>query len=118
MTAKLDASPRCVTGMPASAGAATAGARATPAAYAAPAAQQGGVGPQDPKIDTAIGEVAPRAPSDCKKYVKTMCRSASIPDTSSLQMCSAYVTTINQLVQQQGAKAADACKSMVKSAPQ
>jgi hypothetical protein len=98
--------------------AAPARATATPAAYAAPPAQQGGVGPQDPKIDSAIGELAPRAPSDCKKYVNAMCRRASIPDTNRLQTCSAYVSAINSLVQQQGAKAADACKSMVKSAPQ
>jgi lipopolysaccharide biosynthesis regulator YciM len=33
-------------------------------------------------------------------------------------MCAGYVKTVNQLVQQQGAKAADACKGMAKSSPQ
>jgi hypothetical protein len=32
-------------------------------------------------------------------------------------MCTGYVTTVNQLVERQGAKAADACKGMAKSAP-
>jgi hypothetical protein len=93
--------------------AAPAAATPTPAGFAAPQ----GVGPQDPKIDSAIGEVAAQAPSDCKKYVKTVCRGVSLPDTSRLTMCSAYVRSINQVVQQQGAKAADACKAMLKSAP-
>jgi len=98
--------------------AAAAGPTATPAAYAAyPPAPQG-AGPQDPKVDSAIGEVTPMAPSDCKKWVKAMCRNAAIPDGNRLQMCAAYVSTINQLVKQQGAKAADACKSMMQSAPQ
>ena len=90
---------------------------ATPAAYAAPPAPQG-VGPQDPKVDSAIGEVTPKAPADCKKWVKAMCRNPNVLDSSRLQMCAAYVSTINQLVKQQGAKAADACKSMLQSAPQ
>jgi len=97
---------------------APAAAGATPAAYAAlPPAPQG-VGPQDPKVDSAIGEVNGKAPSDCKKWVKAMCRNPAIPDGNRLQMCGAYVSTINQLVKQQGAKAADACKSMMQSAPQ
>jgi hypothetical protein len=88
-----------------------------PAAYAPPAAPQG-VGPTDPKVDSAIAEVDGKAPAPCKKFVKTMCRSTGFPDTSRLQMCSAYVQTVNQLVRQQGAKAADACHSMAASAPQ
>jgi hypothetical protein len=89
----------------------------TPAAYPAPAAPQG-VGPDDPKVDSAIAEVDGKAPADCKKFVKKVCRSASYPDANRLQMCAAYVQTVNQLVAQQGAKAADACKSMAASAPQ
>lgn len=92
---------------------APAPATATPAGFTAPQ----GVGPQDPKIDSALGEVTANAPADCKKYAKTVCRAASIPDSSRLQMCSAYVTTVNMLVQQHGAKSADACKAMLQSAP-
>lgn len=86
------------------------------AAPAAPAAPQG-AGPTDPKIDSAIHDVNPKAPDDCKKFVKAICRSASIPDTSRLQMCAGYVTTVNQLVQQQKAQSAEACKGLLKSAP-
>ena len=87
---------------------------APPAAYAAPAAPQG-VAPTDPQIGDAIGELNAKAPADCKKFVKTVCRNPSVPDASRLQMCIGYVTTVNQLVQRQGAKAADACKGLAKS---
>ena len=100
-------------GAPAAAGAPLA---ATPAAYPAFAAPQG-VGPKDPKIDSALVQVAPKAPADCKKYVQVVCRAAAVPDTSRLQMCTGYVTMINQLVQTQPVKSADACKSMLQSAP-
>jgi hypothetical protein len=99
---------------------ATAGpTRAGPpsAAYAAPAAPQG-VGPTDPQISDAIGELDAKAPADCKKFVKKVCRNPSVPDVSRLQMCTGYVTTVNQLVQRQGAKAADACKGLAKSLAQ
>jgi hypothetical protein len=89
----------------------------TPAAYPAPAAPQG-VGPTDPKVDAAIAEVDSKAPADCKKFVKKTCHSASMPDMNRLQMCSAYVQTVNQLVQKVGAKAAESCRSMAVSAPQ
>ena len=112
--------------IPATFSAPAAGARAagpSPAAapaavaYAPPAAPQG-VGANDPKVDDAIGALNSKTPADCKKFVKAICHSTSIPDPSRLQMCTGYVTTVNQLVQQQGAKAADACKGMAKSAPQ
>jgi hypothetical protein len=93
-----------------------AAGRATPAAYSPPAAPQG-VGPNDPQIDDALGELDGKAPGDCKKFAKKMCRNASVPDASRLQMCAGYVKTVNQMLAQQGAKAADACKAMVKSAP-
>ncbi|HXU02499.1 MAG TPA: hypothetical protein VN903_16155 [Polyangia bacterium] len=90
-------------------------AGATRAAYTPPA--PAGVGPTDPKVDEAIGEVNPKAPADCKKYVKTVCRATSIPDNARLQMCAAYVGTVNNLVTQQGAKSGETCKSMMPSAP-
>jgi len=104
---------------PAAAGtmAAPAGYPATPAAYQPPAAPQG-VGPTDPKVDATVAEVDGKAPADCKKFVKKVCHSPSLMDMNRLQMCSAYVQTVNQLVRQQGAKAADACRSMAASAPQ
>ena len=97
------------------------GSAATPGApagaYAQPAAPQG-VGPADPQIDGAIGELDATAPAPCKKFIKTVCRNPSVPDVSRLQMCTGYVSTVNQLVQRQGAKSADACKGLLKSATQ
>ncbi len=95
---------------------ATAGGFVPAAAPAAPAAPQG-LGPTDPKIDSVIHDVNPKAPDDCKKFVKAICRSASIPDTSRLQMCAGYVATVNQLVHQQKGQSAEACKGLLKSAP-
>jgi hypothetical protein len=86
------------------------------AAYTPPAASKG-VGPNDPQIDDALGALEAKTPADCKKFAKKMCRNPSVPDGSRLQMCNGYVTTVNQLVARQGAKAADACKGMAKSAP-
>jgi hypothetical protein len=94
-----------------------AAAGATPAAYAAPAAQQG-VGADDPQIDDALGGLDAKAPGDCKKFAKAMCRNPRVPDVSRLQMCTGYVSTVNQMVHSQGPKAADACKAMNKSAAQ
>jgi len=96
---------------------APAGGGAMPPAAYTPQAAPAGVGPTDPKVDGAIAEVNPKAPADCKKYVKTVCRAATIPDNARLQMCAAYVGTVNNLVAQQGAKAGDTCKSMMPSAP-
>jgi hypothetical protein len=90
-------------------------AAATPAAYTPPPAQQG-VGPTDPKIDGALGELNPKAPGDCKKWVKSICRNPGAPDVSRLQMCMGYVRTVNQLVAQQGAKSTESCKQMAASA--
>lgn len=95
-------------------GAALVTPRAPAAAYAAPAAPPS-VGPTDPQIDAAVGELDASAPAPCKKFVKKMCRNPSVPDASRLPMCSGYVSTVNQLVQRQGAKATDACKGMLKS---
>jgi hypothetical protein len=89
----------------------------TPAAYPAPAAAQG-VGPTDPKIDAAIAEVNGKAPAECKKFLKKACHNPGLPDTHRLQMCTAYVQTVNQLVGQMGAKSADSCHSMAASVPQ
>jgi hypothetical protein len=105
------AAPAAAPGMAAPAG------YPAPAAYAPPPAPKG-VGPDDPKVAEAIAEVDGKAPADCKKFVKRVCHSASMPDLQRLQMCTAYVQTVNQLVKQQGAKAADACKSMSASSPQ
>src|SRR4029078_11299993 len=104
---------------PAAAGtmAAPAGYPATPAAYQPPAAPQG-VGPTDPTRDAPVAAGRGNAPADCKKFVKKVCHSPSLMDMNRLQMCSAYVQTVNQLVRQQGATAADACCSMPASAPQ
>ena len=90
---------------------------AAPAAYTPPPAPQG-VGPNDPKLDEAIAKVDAKAPADCKKFVKKACRGPGLPDTHRLQMCTAYVQTVNQLVGQAGAQAADSCKSMMASVPQ
>src|SRR5262245_396424 len=97
--------------------AAPAGYPATQAAYQPPPAPKG-VGPTDPKVDEAVAELDAKAPADCKKFVKKTCHSANMPDMNRLQMCSAYVQTVNQLVQKVGAKAADSCRSMAVSAPQ
>jgi hypothetical protein len=96
---------------------AAAAAGATPAAYAAPAAQQG-VGANDAQIDGALGELDGKAPGECKKFAKAMCRNPRVPDVSRLQMCTGYVSTVNQMVHSQGAKAVDACKAMNKSGAQ
>ena len=102
------ASPRMV---------APAGTGAMPPAAYTPQAAPAGVGPTDPKVDEAIAGVNPKAPADCKKYVKTVCRAATIPDNARLQMCAAYVGTVNNLVAQQGAKSGETCKSMMPNAP-
>jgi hypothetical protein len=82
---------------------------------APPAAQQG-VGPNDPQITSALVELSSKAPADCKKFAKAMCRNPSVPDASRLQLCSGYVANVNQLVKKQGAKAADACKALAQAA--
>jgi hypothetical protein len=102
---------------PATPAAPAAAAGATPAAYAAPPAQQG-VGADATEIDVALGQLTAKAPAECKRFAKAMCRNPRVPDVSRLQMCTGYVSTVNQMVHSQGPKAADACKAMNTSAAQ
>jgi hypothetical protein len=96
-----------------------AGYAVTPAAYPPPPPPAPeGVRPGDPKVDAAIAEVNGKAPAECRKFLKRACNNAGLPDTHRLQMCTAYVQTVNQLVGQMGAKSADSCHSMAASVPQ
>jgi hypothetical protein len=91
----------------------TAPATAGTPGPAAPA----GVTPDDPQVAAALAAMDPKTPVACKNFAKSMCRNSNVPDTSRLTMCNGYVSTVNQLVKQQGPKAPEACKGLVTSAP-
>ena len=87
---------------------------AGPAPAAASASQ--GTGLDDDKIDGAVADLDGKAPADCKKFIKAVCRSPKIPDASRLQMCTTYVTTVNEVVRKQKSQASAACNSLIQSA--
>jgi hypothetical protein len=91
-------------------------ADAPAAAYAAPASPDGGVAPDDPKVDETLGRLDSNVPSGCKQYVKAKCRAQDVPDVRRLETCGAYVVAINNLVKQYGASAVDTCADMAAGA--
>ena len=69
----------------------------------------------DGKIETALGELDPKAPTECKTFVETVCHDSRVPAASRVATCSGYVATIKQLLKSKRSQAVQACASMSKS---